>query len=258
VSLVLFGENGDSGELHLKKSETHMNKFERNQTDVFVFDNILSLGELTKCRIWHDNSGTLIGNSHWHLNHVLIEDVESKRNYRFECNKWLSISKDDKQIVRELVCTTNERGRTTPKAGVKTDYEINVLTSDRRDAGTTQNAWIVLIGSSRESKQFLMENSVENKILRRSILNGSVGSWLGVTSERIFLSYRGQNDQFLFNTKSVGDIKSIVLGHYERDDMPLKSKNGREGAWFCEEVRIKDNVTDMVYECFFSLWKSVF
>jgi hypothetical protein len=164
--LILFGENGDSGELDLKKSETHMNKFERGQTDVFVFDNILSLGELVKCRIWHDNTGTLIGNTHWHLNHVLVEDVNLKRQFKFECNKWLSLSKDDKQIVRELICLANERSM-TPKLGVKTDYEININTSDKRDAGTTQNAWIVLIGESRESKQFLMENSVENKILRR-------------------------------------------------------------------------------------------
>ena len=46
VFLVMFGENGDSGELALKNSETYKDKFERNHTDMFKFKNLLSLGEL--------------------------------------------------------------------------------------------------------------------------------------------------------------------------------------------------------------------
>ena len=49
--------NGDSGQLHLKKSETHKSPFENDQLDVFTFKDILSLGELSKCRVWHDNKG---------------------------------------------------------------------------------------------------------------------------------------------------------------------------------------------------------
>ena len=45
VFMVIFGENGDSGELALKSSETYKDKFERNHTDVFNFKNLLSLGE---------------------------------------------------------------------------------------------------------------------------------------------------------------------------------------------------------------------
>lgn len=56
VSLILFGENGDSGTLALKESNKS-NKFERNQMDEFNFSDMLSLGDLCKVRIWHDNKG---------------------------------------------------------------------------------------------------------------------------------------------------------------------------------------------------------
>lgn len=44
VSLKIFGDKGDSGDLELKNSETHRDKFERGQTDIFTFK-MLSLGE---------------------------------------------------------------------------------------------------------------------------------------------------------------------------------------------------------------------
>lgn len=57
VYIRLFGENGDSGDLHLKDSETNKSPFENNQDDVFTFNDVLSLGELVKCRVWHDDKG---------------------------------------------------------------------------------------------------------------------------------------------------------------------------------------------------------
>ena len=56
VSITMFGQNGSSDELKLKDSQTHRDKFERNQEDIFLFT-MLSLGELVKLRIWHDNAG---------------------------------------------------------------------------------------------------------------------------------------------------------------------------------------------------------
>lgn len=166
MSLIIFGEHGDSGQLDLKKSETNFDKFEKNQTDIFQFNDILSLGELTRCRIWHDNSGNLIGNAAWHLEEVIIEDLSAKKEYKFPCNKWLSKSKDDKQLMRDLVCSNKDIG--TPRVGEKTEYEVTIITSDKQEAGTKQNAWIAFIGENGEmSKNFLLENSSENKILRR-------------------------------------------------------------------------------------------
>lgn len=169
VFLIIFGQNGDSGELELKKSETNMNKFERNRTDIFLFKNILSLGELVKCRVWHDNTGSLIGNTNWHLSNIKIEDQGNRKVFNFKCNKWLSLSKDDKQIVRELKPDTiDEPGVLTPRIGEKASYEITVMTSDERNAGTKQNGFIVLIGeNNQESRPKFFENTYENKVLRR-------------------------------------------------------------------------------------------
>ena len=87
VSLILFGENGDSGTLELKESKTHSDKFSQNNVDEFQFDQLLSLGNLLKVRIWHDNSGTTIltfkplCSINWHFSYVHFRnDLTSKRN----------------------------------------------------------------------------------------------------------------------------------------------------------------------------------
>lgn len=54
--VILFGEYGDTGTLPLKDG-TNRNKFERKTKDVFRFPDLLSLGELSKVRVWHDNKG---------------------------------------------------------------------------------------------------------------------------------------------------------------------------------------------------------
>lgn len=54
--LIVFGEYGDTGTLPLKTS-TNRNKFERKNKDTFRFPDLLSLGELSKVRVWHDNKG---------------------------------------------------------------------------------------------------------------------------------------------------------------------------------------------------------
>lgn len=56
VGLMVFGEFGDTGTLPLKES-ANRNKFERKMRDVFHFPDMLSLGELSKVRVWHDNKG---------------------------------------------------------------------------------------------------------------------------------------------------------------------------------------------------------
>ena len=52
-------------------------------------------------------------NPSWHLHSIEVEDKGSSQSggggtgparWRFMCNKWLSTSKDDKTLVRDLVC----------------------------------------------------------------------------------------------------------------------------------------------------------
>jgi len=57
VFVVLFGEYGDSDEVHLRDSETNRKRFKNGQTDVFTASNVLDLGRLVKLRVWHNNKG---------------------------------------------------------------------------------------------------------------------------------------------------------------------------------------------------------
>lgn len=51
VFCIIKGANGDSGEVALSKSSTHMDKFERNHTDVFAAE-CVDLGELDRITVW--------------------------------------------------------------------------------------------------------------------------------------------------------------------------------------------------------------
>jgi hypothetical protein len=67
VYVTLFGDDGKRTEkLHLRKSETNKDPFERNQTDKFRVKGDY-IGELVKLRIEHDNTGRLAA---WFLDRV--------------------------------------------------------------------------------------------------------------------------------------------------------------------------------------------
>ncbi|XP_053384453.1 lipoxygenase homology domain-containing protein 1-like isoform X6 [Mercenaria mercenaria] len=217
VYVTLFGDNGDSGPLHLKKSETFKDPFENDQMDVFLFNDILSLGELSKCRVWHDNKGSIPGfGAAWHLAYIEVEDIGTRKSYTFHCNKWLSKSEDDKQILRELTCSTAAKGG-TPDMKDKSSYEIEVKTSDKKEGGTIHNGWIILEGKKRTSKIFRLENSATNKILRK-----------------------GNVDHFTFPSAPLGELERCIVGAFEREDRPLGDAEGREAEWHCFEISVTD------------------
>ncbi|XP_016325596.1 lipoxygenase homology domain-containing protein 1-like [Sinocyclocheilus anshuiensis] len=203
--MIIFGENGDTGTLTLKESN-NTNKFERKQTDTFRFSDILSLGELSKVRIWHDNSGLAAG---WHLEYVDVHDDILEKKFRFQCDRWLAKNEGDGQIMRELACANND----AVDFDEKTKYEILVTTADADDAETKENAWIVLEGKKGRSKEFMMEN---------------------LTKKKRFL--RGASDRFEFSSKELGDIASICLGHIPKDGKKVKA----EASWFVEEVVVTE------------------
>nr|KAI8760088.1 lipoxygenase homology domain-containing protein 1-like [Biomphalaria glabrata] len=225
VYIILFGAFGDSGEIHLKKSETNKHLFERNQEDVFTIKDILSLGELSKLRVWHDNKG--IGAS-WHLSSIKVEDEKTGKVYTFVCDKWLSKSEDDKQIIRELTCNTT--GRSDSARGSarsnkdQTVYEIEVTTTDKSEGGTVHNGWILLEGKQGSSKIFHLKNSPQNKILRK-----------------------GTTNNFSFPSKPLGKLQYCFVGAYERDDVRLEDTEGRAAMWHCHEIAVTDSATGVRY-----------
>lgn len=73
---------GDSGQWALDKSDTNSDPFERNQTDIFTFLGKPDLGELSTCRIEHDNKGFKSG---WHLEHVKV--IQDDKSWHFPCGQ---------------------------------------------------------------------------------------------------------------------------------------------------------------------------
>ncbi|XP_071760769.2 lipoxygenase homology domain-containing protein 1 [Centroberyx gerrardi] len=205
VWLIVFGENGDTGTLALKEC-SKSNKFERKQMDTFRFLDILSLGELSKVRVWHDNTGPAPG---WHLEYIDVKDEILDKTFRFPCDRWLAKNDDDGQIMRELACANND----ILDLNEKTKYEICIVTADTAQAETKENAWIALEGKKGRSKEFVMENSSKKKR---------------------FL--RGNVDKFEFSSKNLGDIAGICLGHTPKDGKKVKG----EVHWHVEEVIVME------------------
>ncbi|KFV05227.1 Lipoxygenase homology domain-containing protein 1, partial [Pterocles gutturalis] len=207
VSLILFGEHGDSGTLALKESNKS-NKFERNQMDEFNFSDMLSLGDLCKVRIWHDNKGIAPG---WHLEYIDVTDSAMDKTFRFQCDRWLAKGEDDGQLIRELACANND----ILELKERTAYEIVTVTSDREDAETKENIWIILEGKLGRSKEFLMENSSKKRRFER-----------------------GATDTFQFSSKNVGDIAAICVGHCPKDGK--KSSAKADVFWHVQEIIVTE------------------
>ncbi|KAI1905273.1 hypothetical protein AGOR_G00014410 [Albula goreensis] len=216
VFLIVFGENGDTGTMALKECN-NTNKFERKQTDMFRFPDVLSLGDLSKVRVWHDNAGPAPG---WHLEHIDVKDELMDQTFRFPCARWLAKNEDDGQIIRELPCANND----FLDFNEKTKYEIITTTADTDDAETKENVWIALEGRKGRSKEFVMENSSKKKR---------------------FL--RGSADKFEFSSKPLGDIAGICLGHIPKDGKKVKS----EAYWHVEEVIVteKELGNKFIFHC---------
>uniref|UniRef100_A0A3Q0R7C3 Lipoxygenase homology PLAT domains 1 n=1 Tax=Amphilophus citrinellus TaxID=61819 RepID=A0A3Q0R7C3_AMPCI len=203
VFLIVFGEYGDTGTLPLKES-TNRNKFERKMKDVFRFPDMLSLGELSKIRVWHDNKGPAPG---WHLEYIDVKDEAMDNTFRFPCDRWLAKNEDDGQIMRELACANND----SVDLSDKTEYEIATTTANTDDASTTENVWIVLEGRKARSKEFVMENK-----------------------KKKFLS--GATDTFEFSSKHVGEIAGVCIGHITKDGKKVKN----EAFWHVMEVVVTE------------------
>ena len=95
-------------------------------------------------------------------------------------------------------------------------YEVTFLTSDKHNAGTTQNGWIVLEGEDGKSQEYLIENSVKNKVIRR-----------------------GMTDTFKFVVKPIGTLTHATVGHRKREGTTVRG-TGVETGWFLHEIIVKN------------------
>lgn len=77
-------------------------------------------------------------------------------------------------------------------------YEITILTSDKKDGGMMHNAWLIIEGTKRKTKEFFMKNSPVHKVFRK-----------------------GNTDTFTLDGRYLGKLKRVILGAMQREDKPL-------------------------------------
>nr|CAB3263471.1 lipoxygenase homology domain-containing protein 1-like [Phallusia mammillata] len=226
VYLTMFGENGDSGERKLLKSETNTDKFERGKVDIFNLEAV-DLGKLYKVHIRHDNA---LINPSWFLGRIEIEDVETGERFVFHCERWLAKGKDDGKIARSLYVvgydgeTSTKRSLLTTKSGsslgkksIMSDtipegptipYTVRIRTGSDPGAACDVNAFIKIYGPSKKSGS--------GKVTRRIILEPPTKKFK-----------KGTVETFNIEAIDVGSIKKIELGH-----------TGVDNRWFVEEIMI--------------------
>jgi len=174
VFIQLFGTNGDSGILKLEGEES---SFERAQKAVFGFL-LVDLGEISKIKIGHDNSGFFPG---WFLVNVQVRNEKTGQEYNFPVNQWFDKDKGDGLIARDLIPAIGS-GQVSTLIG----YEAIIVTANKHGAGTEANVFLQVFGTSGETE-------------RMALGKGKFD--------------RGQTHKHDFQGKDVGAITKIRLGH---------------------------------------------
>jgi hypothetical protein len=64
----------------------------------------------------------------------------------------------------------------------------------------------------------------------------------------------GQTNVFTFESRPLGELRRIILGHEERRDYPLQRYEGREGQWHVAHVMITDPSTGTKYDFPIGQW----
>ena len=94
-------------------------------------------------------------------------------------------------------------------------YEITIVTSDKKEGGMMHNAWLILEGDKKKSREFLMKNSPVHKVFRK-----------------------GCTDTFTLDGRYLGKLKKVILGAVQREDKPLGKISLLEEKKMCKKLDI--------------------
>ena len=141
VYVTLYGQTEATQEFCLESTGADFEEGGRSSFRVQAFQDV---GELTKIRVRHDNSGD---EPEWYLKSVRVRKADSKRKWYFRCDRWLYRQQD-----ADLTDMTTE---VTQGPDVEDLYEIRIRTGDVRfDAGTDAKVSITLFGSNGNSAAY--------------------------------------------------------------------------------------------------------
>ncbi|NXQ80747.1 LOXH1 protein, partial [Nyctibius grandis] len=181
-TLVIYGSKGKSDELLLSPHTPGYVCFLPRATDEFIVETG-DLGDVYKIRVSCDDVPGFEG---WHLKSFHLEELHTKQELNFDCKCWLSLNREDKELVKEFPAV-NEHQKTLPVY----KYVVSVHIGDHWGAETVANVYITLYGKRGDTGV---------RKLHTSLAKG-----------RKF--QRDKVDSFLVEAVSLSHLQKVVIGH---------------------------------------------
>lgn len=199
VKLVLYGNEGKTDDIDLVNTKGEL--FKQASCDTFKIETD-DVGRPYKLRVQHDNTGSSAG---WHLDRIEAENLQTKDKYLFKCNRWLSTSEDDREVIRELAA----EGPGIKRPLELKKYEAEVHTGNVSGAGTDANVFINIFGDLGDTGERPLKRPIKKKnpFERKSI------------------------DTFHLEAIDLKDIRKIIIGH---------DNSGLQAGWFLDKVIVRE------------------
>ncbi|TGZ66198.1 hypothetical protein CRM22_005460 [Opisthorchis felineus] len=259
IFMQLFGEHGDSGPWRLTECQNNPTPFKNNELDEFFLRGIPELGSIARCSVWLKQRGR---QHSWHCAWIevteLLPDQYSRlaRHWRFECNRWLSLKEGDRQTAWDLPCSEEfvddpvrghvndieelQTSLATTDVALMTErpevepgdvvYTVEVHTGMRKNADTSNDAWLTVSGSRGTTRTLEINNSEDIPILQS-----------------------GQTNRFNLFSPPVGALEKLNLGLIQHQEQTILSVSAptdmrnHDSHWFCEWVKVRDPVSRRTY-----------
>ncbi|NXG91299.1 LOXH1 protein, partial [Stercorarius parasiticus] len=212
-TLVIYGSKGKSDELLLSPQTPGYVCFLPRATDEFIVETV-DLGDVYKIRVSCDEVPGFEG---WHVKSFHLEELRTKQELNFDCKCWLSLNREDKELVKEFPAV-NEEQKTLPVY----KYVVSVHIGDRWGAETFANVYITLYGKRGDTGV---------RKLHTSLVKG-----------RKF--HRNKVDSFLVEAVSLSHLQKVVIGH---------DGEGYGAGMYLKMVTVKES-QDSDKEWVFPLW----
>ncbi|NWT00657.1 LOXH1 protein, partial [Mionectes macconnelli] len=212
-TLVIYGSKGKSDELLLSPQTPGYVCFLPRATDEFIVETG-DLGDIYKIRV---SCNDMPGFEGWHLKSFHLEELHTKQELNFDCNCWLTLNREDKELVKEFPAVTEEQ-KTLPVY----KYVVSVHTGDLWGAETFANVYITLYGKRGDTGVRKLHTSL--------------------TKGRKF--QRNKVDSFLVEAVSLSHLQKVVIGH---------DGEGYGAGMYLKMVTVKES-QDSDKEWVFPLW----
>ncbi|XP_074675225.1 oxygen-regulated protein 1 [Strix aluco] len=212
-TLVIYGSKGKSDELLLSPQNPGYVCFLPRATDEFIVETG-DLGDVYKIRVSCDDVPGFEG---WHLKSFHLEELHTKQELNFDCNCWLSLNREDKELVKEFP-SVNADQKTLPVY----KYVVSVHIGDCWGAETFADVYITLYGKRGDTGV---------RKLHTSLAKG-----------RKF--QRNKVDLFLVEAVSLSHLQKVVIRH---------DGEGYGAGMYLKMVTVKES-QDSDKEWVFPLW----